>query len=114
MQGLSISLIGICITFSTLGLFILLMIVLQRIFPVKRDPVQEAGTQMETFVEIEIDQESSPGNEDQAIAAAIAVAINYFRAVNQPALGATLEAGRGRWWSANQLSARQVNSLKKN
>jgi hypothetical protein len=112
MQGLSISIIGLLITFFALGMFILIMIVLQRIFPPKAE-AQEEDEKVELVVQIEMDQESSQMDENGAVAAAIVAAVSYFQAANQPTLGANLEGGRGRWWAANRSAASRVSNLRK-
>jgi Na+-transporting methylmalonyl-CoA/oxaloacetate decarboxylase gamma subunit len=113
MQGLSISIIGLLITFFALGVFILLMIVLQRIFPPKPEAQEEEAEKVELVVQIELDQASSQVDEAGEVAAAIAAAVSYFQAANQPSLGANLEGGRGRWWAANRLAAGRVSNLRK-
>jgi len=112
MQGLSISIIGLLITFFALGVFILLMIVLQRIFPPKPE-TQEEAEKVELVVQIELDQAPSQMDEAGEVAAAIAAAVSYFQAANQPSLGANLEGGRGRWWAANRSAAGRVSNLRK-
>jgi sodium pump decarboxylase gamma subunit len=78
MQGLSISVIGLVLTFLALGLFILIMIVLQKIFPYRPEEEEEETGAVEG-------EEAQPGmvlaeqSEEQAVVAAIAVAINYWR-----------------------------------
>jgi Na+-transporting methylmalonyl-CoA/oxaloacetate decarboxylase gamma subunit len=113
MQGLSISIIGLLITFFALGVFILLMIVLQRLFPPKAKAREEEAEHAEPVIQIELDQASSHMDRDREVAAAIAAAVSYFQAVNQPSLGANLEGGRGRWWAANRLAAGRVSNLRK-
>lgn len=112
-QGLSISVVGILITFFSLGVFILIMILLQRVFPPEKITEKEVEED-EPVVQIELDQNTGIGDQGGAIVAAIMVAINYYQTVNQPILGANLEAGRGRWWMTNRISARQTVVLKKN
>ena len=113
MQGLNISIIGLLITFFTLGVFILLMIVLQRIFPPKAEAQAEEAEKAEPVVQIELDQASSQLDEEGAVAAAIAAAVSYFQAANQPSLGANLEGGRGHWWAASRSAAGRVSNLRK-
>ncbi len=103
MQGLSISLIGLLITFFALGAFIVLMVILKRIFPSK-PAADEEELGLEPVVQIELDQVSAV-EEDAEIAAAIAAAVAYVQTANQSSLGANLEGGRGHWWAANQPAA---------
>ncbi len=77
MQGLSISVIGLVLTFFALGLFILIMILLQKIFPYRPEEGEETGAAegVETQPAMALAEES----EEQAVVAAITVAINYWR-----------------------------------
>ena len=45
--------------------------------------------------------------EDGAVAAAIAAALEYFRAQEQAQLGKSLQVGRGTWWAARRAEASQ-------
>jgi hypothetical protein len=111
MQGLSISIIGLFITFFALGVFILLMIVLQRIFPPKTEVEEEP--EAEPVIQIELEQASSKPEKETEMAAAISAAVSYFQAASQPSLGSNLEGGRGRWWSANRPAAARSSSSRK-
>ena len=113
MQGLSISIIGLLITFFALGVFILLMIVLQRIFPPKPEPEEAEDEKAGAVVQIELDQPSSQMDEEAEVAAAIAAAVSYIQAANQTGLGANLESGRGSWWGAHRAAAVQSSHLSK-
>ena len=112
-QGLTISVVGILITFFSLGVFILIMVLLQRIFPAAAKQVEEAEED-QAAMQVELDQEGEIIGEDQAAVAAIMVAIKYFQTESQPVLGINLEAGRGRWWTSNRMIARQPVLMKKN
>lgn len=107
-QGLYISLLGLLVTFLALGIFILVMIVLKRIFPYK--PEEEESEAEEPAVEVEI----SGGCDDMTVAA-IAVAIARTRltarGTRTGALGASLSSGRGPWGSVGRHSSRLSNSL---
>ena len=109
MQGLSISIIGLVITFFALGVFILVMIVLQRIFPPKAEAEEEPA--VEPVVQIELEQ-TSYIDEEAEVAAAIAAAVGYVQAASQPSLGANLVIGHGRWWAANRSAAGRVSNLR--
>jgi Na+-transporting methylmalonyl-CoA/oxaloacetate decarboxylase gamma subunit len=110
MQGLSISVIGLLITFFALGVFILLMIILQRLFPPKTEKAEEEAEEGELMVQIDLGQ-AAEMDQDGEVAAAIAAAVSYFQAANRPSLGAGLESGRGHWWAANRSSGGRRNSL---
>lgn len=91
-QGLVISGLGLGLTFAALGLFILVILGLQRLFaaqPAKPEPVQPAPAPV-----------SARDSEAEEIAAAICIALSHLRALEicESGLGQTLEAGRGPWW----------------
>ena len=108
MQGLSISLVGLLITFFALGVFIILMVILKRIFPAK-PKAEDEEEQGEPVIRIDLDQP----DENEAVVAAIAAAVSYFQAESRPLLGANLETGHGRWWVANRSALHRISSLKK-
>jgi Na+-transporting methylmalonyl-CoA/oxaloacetate decarboxylase gamma subunit len=102
LQGLQISGLGLFITFLALGVFILIMIGLQRLFPGK-----EESDEVEAVIEIQTDE---PG-EERAIVAAIAAALTYAEEKGQlksnSQLGNTLQEPRGGWWQAGRGRAAQ-------
>ena len=98
-EGLAISITGLLTTFLALGLFIVIMIVLQKLFPVRNE--EEAGSSTEdedADVVIAVETES---DEEEEVAAVVA-AISYFKSRSQSKLGSALETGRGRWWAQSQ------------
>ncbi len=112
-QGLTITVLGLFITFLALGLFILIMIVLQKLFPYKEE--KAAGDGEET-VEAPIAVTMAAveeGNDDQDAVAAIAVAIAFLRSRYTSKLGSNLETGHGSWWMVNRMAARQAANLLK-
>jgi sodium pump decarboxylase gamma subunit len=101
LQGLSISISGILITFLALGVFIFVMFGLQRLFPPKPEEEEEAKSEAEAAVEpVEQDEVS----EEAEIAVAIATAIQYFRSKSGTSLGKSLEAGHGPLWYSHSSS----------
>lgn len=110
LQGLTISVIGLLITFLSLGLFILIMIVIQRIFPPKSEEI-EMNQPPDT--EITTPSISIQTGTDPAIIAAIAAAIRYFQSPRMTSLGDNLLAGRGNWWNSHQTNNRRLSSSKK-
>ena len=107
MQGLSISVMGLALTFAALALFILCMVALQRLFRPK-SPASADHTPHTAPVA----GRPAQNMEDQQIAAAIAIALSRLRSLEicRSGLGDTLEAGRGRWWTQGQLLARTVHA----
>jgi Na+-transporting methylmalonyl-CoA/oxaloacetate decarboxylase gamma subunit len=109
MQGLSIMVMGLSITFLALGLFIGVILVLERFFPPKAsaEEVQE---------EIEERPASSSMDRDttaEEIAAAIAIALAHLYSYElcRSDLGISLESGRGPWWTAGRSGQFPLGSL---
>ncbi len=90
-QGLSISVMGILITFASLGVLILVMIALRELFAPRasQEAPQPEGGEVE--------------NDAAAVAAATAVAFLKAQQRRQAALGKVLETPQGRWWLMNAL-----------
>lgn len=89
-SGLMISVVGLVVTFSALLIFIGVMVLLQKLFPVKRKAVTPQSIVEDNPIEFTIETES--GSEE--IAAALA-AITYLRSQNTGQLGASLLYGPG-------------------
>ena len=105
-QGLTISLLGLLLTFFALGVFILIMYVLQWLFPPQfeeKDPLEEQQALIET----------SWAEDETIVAAAISVALSYFRDLEQLKMGETLAAGRGPWWVANRMNYQKKINLQR-
>ena len=88
-QGLSISLLGLTTTFIALGLLVVLILLLTRLFPIKPDFISgETQTQEEERVRA------------VAAATAVAVAVSLVESEGEthPGLGELLEEPPGRWW----------------
>jgi sodium pump decarboxylase gamma subunit len=101
-QGLQVSVLGMGLTFAALGLLILAMMALERLFRIH----EEADSVEVTAV--------SPAEEDE-VAVAIAVALNYLHARDRDTsdLGANLKAGRGAWWQNNHTYHRRRTQARK-
>ncbi len=113
-EGLTISALGLSITFLALGIFIFVMVALQKLFPHKPEPDEvnvvnstPASTQK---TEGALDVQVEEGGEEIA---AIAAAIAHLRALSQSSLGSTLESGRGIWWVKNRLAANRSGTIRK-
>lgn len=106
LQGLNLSFLGLLFTFLALGVFILIMVILLRVFPYKPEVEMETESEEAAPVE-EAASMMVVGCENEEVAAAIAVAIGYFRARGEVTLGANLSAGRGPWWTNHHQAARQ-------
>lgn len=92
-QGLLISLLGLLLTFLALGLLILTIVVLQRLF----NPTSAAPAEPEP-------PSARQSEDDSELAAAIAAAVLLLKKETRlsSALGSTLETGPGRWWQQGQ------------
>jgi Na+-transporting methylmalonyl-CoA/oxaloacetate decarboxylase gamma subunit len=87
--GLVISVIGLLVTFFALGIFIGVMVLLQKLFPVKtkkEEKVSEETKPVEVVAQVETGAEE--------IAAALA-AVTYLRSQRAGQLGASLLSGPG-------------------
>ena len=93
--GLMISVIGLVVTFTALAIFVGVMILLQKLFPVKKE--KDAGI-IEEVKPIEITAEADSSFEE--IAAAMA-AVSYLRSQRAGQLGASLLYGPGPYRTSN-------------
>ena len=94
-QGLSLSGIGILITFSALGILILLIVVLKALFPEKDDE-----SQMSNLRDIS-DNGITPDKEDlrkKAAVAGVAILLEKRLLMTKGRLGSELEKPVGKWW----------------
>jgi Na+-transporting methylmalonyl-CoA/oxaloacetate decarboxylase gamma subunit len=101
-QGLQLSLVGIAVTFSALGLLILIIVLLQRFF--NEPPASAGGARQNKAGETDVmGYDASPP--DAEIAAAIAIAIEHFSGLQAESagLGTALAHGPGPWWHRQQL-----------
>lgn len=113
-EGLTISAFGLSITFLALGIFIFVMIGLQKLFPHK--PVSVAKSTAGETTMTRMDETVSAVESSEQVTeeiAAIAAAIAHLRALGQSSLGTSLEAGRGPWWVKNRLAADKRGRMRK-
>jgi Na+-transporting methylmalonyl-CoA/oxaloacetate decarboxylase gamma subunit len=87
LEGLSLSLAGILITFIYFGLMILVMVLLREIFKVS--PPEVEATQEGTDQDIE---------RRKVAAIAVAIAMLQSRQEKDASLGQLLASPPGRWW----------------
>jgi Na+-transporting methylmalonyl-CoA/oxaloacetate decarboxylase gamma subunit len=94
---LTISLIGLGLTFAALGLLILVMVLLERL--TRHQTVPWGSTQTQPAA-------SPPARHpaDEDVVAAIVIALAHVRSLDicQGSLGSTLEVGPGPWWRLGQ------------
>jgi Na+-transporting methylmalonyl-CoA/oxaloacetate decarboxylase gamma subunit len=98
LEGLSISLTAMLLTFFALGLFILIMVALQALFPAESQAASEEASSEDLADNAD---PCGPTEEEAAVVAAIAAAVSYVRAQAQAGLGDNLKQGRGGWWGAS-------------
>ena len=93
-QGLSLSALGISLTFAALGLLILAMYALERIFRTRRLIPEERSRE-----EMPVASSSARDMQEEETVVAIAVALAHLRSLDmsRSGLGESLEAGRGPW-----------------
>lgn len=105
VQGLTLSLAGLVITFASLGLLILIIILLQRFFA-PTEPVEETAAKP-TSVSLPQTMAPDPASET---AAAIAIAIEYYRNLEAEAssIGSAFSQGPGAWWYTRQFPTEPV------
>ena len=104
VQGLEITVLGLLVTFTALGIFILVMLVLKRIFREKpktgdAQDIAEAASMVEVS--------TSEVEDDSEVIAVIAAAIAYMKSKTFSTLGVSLESGKSTWWVSNSLKAKQ-------
>jgi len=107
MQGLSITVAGLATTFLALGIFILVMTVLQKLFPGGEPKVAKAIVEPEAVITGGTPAVSDVEAGDSHIPVVIAAAVSYFRGMAESSLGTSLETGKSSWWTTNRISARQ-------
>jgi Na+-transporting methylmalonyl-CoA/oxaloacetate decarboxylase gamma subunit len=103
-QGLQLSLMGILITFASLGLLIVVMILLRELFNPKREDVADESPAKEAQLNLQsVDSDREAARQR---AAGIAVAVAYLTSQRKRGanLGQLLETPPGHWWSASKRS----------
>lgn len=107
VEGLIVSAIGIVTLFIAAGIFYLVIVLLLKIFPPQAEKESEEAAAEETHEEGPVTAAVvSDSSDELSTVAAIAVAVFSARAHSQSSLGQSLKDGRGSWWSAHLLSAR--------
>jgi Na+-transporting methylmalonyl-CoA/oxaloacetate decarboxylase gamma subunit len=91
--GLIVSAIGLIVTFTALGIFIGVIVLLQKLFPPKPEVVESVKAQPIVAL-----TDASPENNDsdEALVAVLAAAA-YLRSRRSDQLGSALLAGPGRY-----------------
>ena len=102
-QGLILSAFGMGLTFAGLGLLVVLMIVLARVFRTRKLVPDAVPTDAPKSASLARD------TRDEETIAAIATALTYLRGldVSQGHIGTSLEKGHGRWWERGLIHKHQ-------
>lgn len=111
IQGLEISITGLVITFTALGIFILVMMALQRIFREKTPVSDETPALEENTIEPSKAVGTQNNDDETEVIAVIVAAISYLRSQTLSSLGASLETGKGNWWVSNRLNTKQGTGI---
>ena len=108
MQGIVLFVVGMALLFVSMGVIILAMIVLQRLFRTRKlVPEDREPGEKEAVSRHERD------TADEEVVAAIALALAHLRSLDiaRSGLGSALEAGHGSWWTRGQIRQRPVTVL---
>ncbi len=103
LDGISIAVSGLIITFLSLALFSVIISVLGKIFK-EKEPIAETSIEGPESVTESV---ASIVSENDDLPVVIATAISYFHARSQSSLGVSLEEGKSGWWAANRVKAQQ-------
>lgn len=94
-QGLTLSGIGILITFSALGILILLILILKALFPAEENDLDLAGLEEPAIFRNDASKEEI---RMKAAAAGVAVLLRKSAASGKGGLGSELEKPVNAWW----------------
>lgn len=98
MQGLQISLIGMGLTFFSLVILVLIMILLDRLFRSNgRASASEIGSGLQAKGPV-VPKERDALEEEIAVAIAVALACLGLQVADRGSLGDTLAEEKGAWW----------------
>lgn len=112
VQGLILSVIGIGLTFLALGILILVMVLLDRLF---RDDKKGDSGEVKPVEKVAVGS-PAPDAVDEKIVAAIAVALAQVRSLElyEVGLGSTLETPPSRWWQTGRAQQSPADALRIN
>ncbi len=103
VAGLTLSVLGMTVTFVAMGMVVLLMVLLQRYTTAPLEVTREAEVPPIP---------STPAAETGEIVAVIAVALAHLRTLEsaQSELGSGLMNGPGTWWAMGQIQQQRVGA----
>jgi len=102
LDGASVAISGLIITFSSLGLFAVVIYLLGIVFPFKEEKVAPEEGEEESVSPV---SQASVASDDLPVV--IAAAIAFHRQKAQSNLGSSLEVGKSGWWSAKRYHSQQ-------
>ncbi len=107
--GLSITVVGLAVTFSALAIFIGIILLLKRFFPLKNSKEEAQEEIEERTVYSSMDRD----NTEEEIVAAISIALAHLYSYElcRSDLGISLESGRGPWWVVGRSGQVPLSSL---
>ncbi len=107
VAGLTLSVLGMTVTFVAMGMVVLLMVLLQRYTTAPPGATRQA--EAETVLPL---IPSTQAAETEEIVAAVAVALAHLRTLEsaQSELGSGLMNGPGTWWAVGQIQQHRVGA----
>lgn len=107
-QGVVLLVVGMTFLFAAMGLLILAILVLERLFRTRKlVPEQREPGEKETV------SRHARDTVDEEVVAAIALALAHLRSldISRSGLGAALEVGRGPWWNLGQIRQHPLDAM---
>jgi len=105
-QGLFVSVVGLLVLFAVSAIFYLVLIGMQKLFPVKEEGAKTQDDQAPAAP-------AGKSSDDKAIVAVIAAALSSTQSQIIPGLGDSLQYNRGAWWSSRLQAAQKNTSIKR-
>jgi len=108
VQGIVLFVVGMAFLFASMGVIILAMIVLERLFRTRKLVPDE-----HELGEREAVSRHGRDTADEEVVVAIALALAHLRSLDiaRSGLGTALEAGHGSWWTMGQIRQRPMPVL---
>jgi sodium pump decarboxylase gamma subunit len=101
--GLMITIFGLLLAFTFMGIFIGTIILLQKVFPPRSEEAQETNSESPDAPM----GMAAEANTQEEVVAAIAVALSALWSTQQSELGSALQSGRSTWWVSKRMVASQ-------
>lgn len=99
-QGLIITFWGLLLTFVTLGIMVVPIAILLKIFPAKEPKPEQASETPAEEASVLTQPECITAEAEVAAAIAISILASRRQESSPAKLGAALEVGPGRWWTS--------------